>query len=288
MKKTFFSIVIPTLNEEKYLPLLLEDLSNQTFSKDSFEIIHVDAESKDKTVAVAKKFADRLNIKTITSDKKNVSWQRNIGGELASSKWVIFMDADNRLPKYFLDGLKYQLAKSPTTDIFTTWLAVIKPTSLEGSIARVLNLALEVYSATGKPSAFGAMIGVKKSIFEKIKFDSSQKFMEDALFVNQVCKTGAKFKIFQEPRYVFSMRRFEKEGTLKFVGNSALLQLKYIQGKDFKDEERYKMLGGTYYDQISPTLFKTLISQIKKAPAKQIELTKKILDRINAQLDNLS
>ncbi|PIR59863.1 MAG: hypothetical protein COU68_03305, partial [Candidatus Pacebacteria bacterium CG10_big_fil_rev_8_21_14_0_10_45_6] len=32
MKKTTstFSIVIPCLNEEKYLPLLLEDLSNQT------------------------------------------------------------------------------------------------------------------------------------------------------------------------------------------------------------------------------------------------------------------
>jgi len=287
MKKTFFSIIIPTLNEERYLPLLLKDLSRQTFQKDLFEIVHIDGKSEDKTIAKAKEFANKLNIKTITSSKRNVSWQRNMGGELASSKWIIFMDADNRLPAYFLDGLKYQLAKNPTTDIFTTWLAVTKPTSLEGSIARVLNLGLEVYSATSKPSAFGAMIGVKKNIFEKIKFDPSQKFMEDALFVNQVCKTGANFKIFQEPRYVFSMRRFEKEGTLKFVGNNALLQLKYLQGKDFKNEESYKMLGGSYYDQISPTLFKNLISQLKKAPAKQIELTKKILRRINAQLDNL-
>ncbi|GAH08995.1 unnamed protein product [marine sediment metagenome] len=56
------------------------------------------------------------------------------------------------------------------------------------------------------------MLGVKKSIFEKIKFDPSQKFMEDALFINEVHRDGNTFKIFQEPRYIFSMRRFEKRG----------------------------------------------------------------------------
>ncbi|GAH08999.1 unnamed protein product, partial [marine sediment metagenome] len=73
----------------------------------------------------------------------------------------------------------------------------------------------------------------------------------------------------------------KKEGTLKFVGNSALLQLKYLQGKDFQDEQRYKMIGGSYYDKISPSLFKNLIMQLKKAEAKQVELTKKMLKKIN-------
>ena len=50
VKKTepFFSIIIPTLNEEKYLPLLLSDLEHQLFT--DFEVIVVDGKSADKTV----------------------------------------------------------------------------------------------------------------------------------------------------------------------------------------------------------------------------------------------
>ena len=54
MGKPFFSIVIPALNEEKFLPKLLESLSHQHFC--DFEVIVVDGRSKDKTVAVAETY----------------------------------------------------------------------------------------------------------------------------------------------------------------------------------------------------------------------------------------
>ncbi len=284
MIKPFFSIIIPTLNEEKFLPSLLEDLNNQTFAKELFEVIHVDGKSEDQTVKEAQKFADKINLTTITAQKRNVAFQRNLGGENAKGKWLIFMDADDRLPAYFLDGVKYQLAKNPETDIFTTWSEPKNITSLEGSITRILNLGIELYNSSGKPSAFGAMIGVKKVHFNHVQFDETQKFMEDTFFVQSVCDNGGNFKIFKEPRYVFSLRRFEKEGTLKFVSNGALLQLKYLQGHDFKDEESYKMVGGSYYDQISPSLFRNVISQVRKMPMQQLKLTRKILQTINDEL----
>ena len=50
------SIIIPTLNEEKYLPLLLASIKEQSFDaaqdKD-YEIIIADAGSKDKTLKIA-------------------------------------------------------------------------------------------------------------------------------------------------------------------------------------------------------------------------------------------
>lgn len=284
MIKPFFSIIIPTLNEEKFLPSLLEDLSNQTFAKELFEVIHVDGKSEDQTIKEAQKFADKINLTTITAQKRNVAFQRNLGGENAKGKWLIFMDADDRLPAYFLDGVKYQLAKNPETDIFTTWSEPKNITSLEGSITRILNLGIELYNSSGKPSAFGAMIGVKKVHFNHVQFDETQKFMEDTFFVQSVCDNGGNFKIFKEPRYVFSLRRFEKEGTLKFVSTGALLQLKYLQGHDFKDDESYKMVGGSYYDQISPSLFRNVISQVRKMPMQQLKLTRKILQTINDEL----
>lgn len=284
MNKPFFSIVIPTLNEEHYLPLLLEDLAHQTFPKELFEVIHIDGKSEDTTVKKAQQFAQKLTLKSTVVEKRNVSFQRNKGGELAQGDWIIFMDADNRLPDYFLDGIKYQLAKNHQTDIFTTWSTAKSLSSLEGSITRMLNLGLEVYNSSGKPSAFGAMIGVRKDILEKIQFDNEQKFMEDTFFVQEVVDAGHQFTIFQEPRYVFSMRRYEKEGTLKFVGNGVLLQLKFLQGKDFKDEDRYKMDGGSYYEKISPSLFKNILSTIRKMPLQQIQNARKILKTINREL----
>ena len=41
------SIIVPTLNEERYIGRILRSLKNQTFK--DFEVIIVDADSKDKT-----------------------------------------------------------------------------------------------------------------------------------------------------------------------------------------------------------------------------------------------
>jgi len=284
MLKKIFSIVIPTLNEEKYLPRLLEDLAKQTFPKELFEVIHVDGNSDDKTLEKASQFKNKLDIKSLIVDKRNVSFQRNIGSEQAIGEWIIFMDADDQLPNYFLDGIKYQLARNKDTDIFTTWSAVKKDDTLSNSINRMINLGLELYKSGGRPSAMGAMIGIRKKIMNKTKFDETQNFMEDVFFVQSVCNLGFNMSIFREPRYILSMRRYVKEGTLKSISNGALLQLKFLQGKDFKDEDRYKMEGGSYYDDISPSLFKNILTNIKKMPSQQIKSTRKILNSISKEL----
>lgn len=62
-----FSVIIPTLNEEKFLPNLLTSLSEQT--EESFEVIVVDGKSKDKTVAVAESFKKKLPLRVIVCDR---------------------------------------------------------------------------------------------------------------------------------------------------------------------------------------------------------------------------
>ena len=49
------SIIIPALNEEKYLPLLLGEIKKQNFA-DDLEIIVADAGSVDKTIEIARSF----------------------------------------------------------------------------------------------------------------------------------------------------------------------------------------------------------------------------------------
>ena len=104
MKKPFFSVVIPALNEEKFLPNLLASLASQTDR--NFEVIVVDGASKDKTVAVAERYKNKLpSLQVIVGAKARLPLQRNIGANAAHGEWYVFVDADTVLLPYCLARL---------------------------------------------------------------------------------------------------------------------------------------------------------------------------------------
>ncbi|MBP7843058.1 glycosyltransferase family 2 protein [Candidatus Woesebacteria bacterium] len=288
-QKPFFSIVIPTLNEAEYLPHLLSDLADQTYT--NFEVILVDAYSDDSTIVESKKFNETLIVKTTQSDIKNVSHQRNLGIELAEGDWVIFMDADNRLPKYFLDGIRYRLAQKPSTDIFTTWVKVSGDKKVNEYIEKIMNFGIEFYNSIGKESAFGSMIGVKNQIAKENPFDTKQKVMEDSLFVKTIVDAHYTFSIFKDPKYTYSLRRIEANGLLKHIQiNSKMVFNYYVLGNDFQEDNHgYEMNGGKSYEKTDGTLFNMfyeLESIIKTKPAQRLEEAKKLFKSIIKSIDN--
>ncbi len=89
------SVIIPTLNEGKNLPIVLRELKKIGCVG---EIIVVDGHSKDKTVKIAKKFG----CKVIYDDKGKGSALRK-GMKIAKGDIVISMDADcSMIPKEIL------------------------------------------------------------------------------------------------------------------------------------------------------------------------------------------
>src|ERR1043165_3801173 len=142
----FFSIVIPTLNEERYLPQLLLDLSRQTFR--NFEVTVVDARSEDQTILTARQFQNRFeHFRILESDKRNVSHQRNMGAQTAWADWIIFFDADNRLPKDFLQRIRI-LVEEREPDLLSSWF---KPDSEDLSyriIALLSNITIALRQNT--------------------------------------------------------------------------------------------------------------------------------------------
>ncbi|MCD6367493.1 MAG: glycosyltransferase family 2 protein [Candidatus Aenigmarchaeota archaeon] len=86
MKRSKVSVVIPTLNEEKNLPIVLKDLKKLGIVD---EIIVVDGYSKDKTVEVAKKFGCK-----VLYDNKGKGSALRLGMKKATGDIVISMDAD--------------------------------------------------------------------------------------------------------------------------------------------------------------------------------------------------
>lgn len=285
MKHTpFFSIVIPTLNEEKYLPLLLEDLTKQSYQ--DFEVLHIDGISEDKTISKAKEFQDILDVTSHVTEIRNVSHQRNIGAQAAKGTWIIFMDADNRLPTYFLDGIRYKIAKKPDTELFTTWVSIDSDKSLNQPIEQTINFGLEAGRIVGKEWSVGALIGIKKSILtDEYLFDTKQKVAEDTLFVKKLVDNGYIFNIFREPKYSFSIRRLESQGTVKIARSWAKMTINYFLGKDFTENDfGYKMEGGASHTHHAIEQF-ALNKIIKSSTKKQLQQAKKLLRYLTRKFD---
>jgi len=241
----FFSIVIPTLNEEKYLPLLLQDLADQSYSQ--IEVLVVDGQSEDKTIHKANSYSKLLNIKVLACSQKNVASQRNLGIKQAKGEWIIFMDADNRLPTYFLDGIRYQIAKNPKVECFTCFISPDSSSPPAQVISRSINSLIMFYDLRGSAFALGAMIGVRKSIAKSRTFDTSVSINEDMDFVRKIIADGHNFQVFKDPTYVYSLRRLRKEGVLKMVAIESKLLLNSLSGGDVTSNFGYVMMGGGYY-----------------------------------------
>jgi glycosyltransferase involved in cell wall biosynthesis len=81
------SVIIPTYNEAAYI---LDALASVAFAD---QIILIDSFSEDKTVALAKPLVTKI----IEREFDNFSSQKNAALQYATSDWVLFLDADERV-----------------------------------------------------------------------------------------------------------------------------------------------------------------------------------------------
>lgn len=105
------SVVIPALNEEKFIEPCLKSLTNQTLPRKEYEIIVVDGNSKDKTVQISKKYADRV----LVGDYRPVGAARQAGAEMSKGKIIAFTDADTVVPPDWLERAVGEFNKDPKT-----------------------------------------------------------------------------------------------------------------------------------------------------------------------------
>lgn len=91
MEKPLVSVIIPNYNYATYISKTIESVLGQTYK--NVEIIVVDDESKDDSLAVLEAFGGR--IKVIAQKNQGVSLARNNGAAAASGELVAFLDADD-------------------------------------------------------------------------------------------------------------------------------------------------------------------------------------------------
>lgn len=88
--KLKYSIIIPTLNEEILLPKLLNRLNDIELRRhNDYEIIISDGGSRDKTLEISNKFADKTILKQ-DQYPQNIATGRIIDGKSAAGEILIF------------------------------------------------------------------------------------------------------------------------------------------------------------------------------------------------------
>jgi len=198
------SIIIPTLNEEKYLPFLLEEIKKQNF--DGYEIIVADGGSEDKTTEIARNYG--CKIVTGGSPAKG----RNEGAKIAQGKIFLFMDADNIfLPQNFLKNL---LEEFEERNLDVASFSICPQGNGFDKIAyRTYN---QFVNLTQKFVAHATnSVLVKKKIHQKIGgFDEEIKIGEDHEFAKRASKIG-KFGFIKTEPVLTSTRRFARDGRFK-------------------------------------------------------------------------
>ena len=256
--KPFFSIIIPTLNEEKFVGKLLDDLTKQKYK--NFEVIIADAYSEDKTLEEVQRFDSVLTIsKIIKITGRNVSKQRNRGAQSAKAPYLVFIDADARIKSNFLQKLATYIALHKGL-LFIPAFSVSRNNSQLSMVIDFTNALINLSNKIGNPFSTGGSMILEKNFFHIIGgFPEDVPLSEDHLLVKNAYKYGVSAKFLSKIPVKFSLRRFKREGKLEMLYKYTKSTLYFLaKGKVDKKIIEYEM-GGHLYNKSSKKAFNVLM-----------------------------
>jgi len=100
------SVIVPIYNVKPYLEKCLGSILNQCLPEDDYEAILVDDGSTDGSESIADEYASgHSNFKVFHQKNSGLSCARNAGLDLASGKYVQFVDSDDYLEPNVLRSL---------------------------------------------------------------------------------------------------------------------------------------------------------------------------------------
>jgi glycosyltransferase involved in cell wall biosynthesis len=218
------SVIIPTLNEGKYLPGLLEALNQQTCRPD--EIIVADAGSRDDTLEQARAHGARV----VPGGMPAAG--RNSGARAATGTLLQFLDADV-LPEP--DYIARAVDEFTTTG-YAVATCPSEPLSADPGdriITDAANLMMQIFQPIA-PHAPGYCILARREVHEAIGgFDESLKMSEDHDYVRRASQYG-EFGILTGVRIPVSMRRLEKEGLPALALKYLWCEMQALEGKPIR------------------------------------------------------
>jgi GT2 family glycosyltransferase len=255
----FFSVIIPTSFNSKYLVKCLQYLNKQTYK--NFEVIIV---SENKINLDLKNYSIKINIYRISKKKKFPGFKRNYAANKSKSVFLAFIDDDAYPDKNWLLN-----AKKKISEIKENFFLLGGP----GILPKDVHFLSKVIDLSFRSSFYGSgslryervkkfydlnkiddwpsvNMFIKKSLFIKLNgFDDNYWPGEDSKLCNKLIVSNG--KIFYDPNvYVFHYRRSSISKHIKQI-----FRYSFTRGIFF--QQKYKNSRKLNY--ILPSLFNVVI-----------------------------
>jgi len=223
MKTPTVSVIVPTLQEENYIE---KTLSNLQKVKTPIEIIVVDGGSIDKTVEIARNFADKV----YSIRKRGISIGKNYGAKYAKGDILVFLDTDVIFPLDFVE--KTQKTFEDSTVVGATCNIMPSIFRLDAILFfHFYNMFLRALTQI-KPHSRGEFFAARKHAFLRVNgFDEQMPCLEDHDLANRLSKQG-RFVFIPDLTVYESLRRIQKLGFWRVIGTWFMDYLSYmLRGK---------------------------------------------------------
>lgn len=206
------SVIIPMLNEEKYIENCINSLTNQTFPKCQMEWLLIDGDSDDNTVAICRKYEKDNPIRILRNPDKKTTYALNLGIKESIGKYIVRMDAHALYDKNYIEKCVYYLENTDADNV--GGIAITEAKGFVGTaIAKMLSSTFGVGGSEFRVSnesgyvdtvPFGAF---RREVFERIGlFNNDLPRSEDNDINARIRESGGKIWLSNEIRFTYYCR----------------------------------------------------------------------------------
>lgn len=214
--KNFFTLIVPAHNESTELANTLDALLAQRYPSMRMEIIIVENGSSDDTLAIAQRYASRVDMGAsfrVIQSEQGVSRAKNAGLAVASaeSEWVIFCDADTHLGTDALHQINTWINRHGSEGL-SVGTTQVRPQPAHRLYARLWFAFYDVIHRVTHTSY--AIQLARTPIARGVGFHAALNFAEDLTFIRE-CRRYGRFFFVPTNQVATSTRRFEARGYLR-------------------------------------------------------------------------
>ena len=197
------SVIIPAWNEAELLPGTLEALDNAlSEAAVRAEVIVVDNASTDDTAAIA----TARGAHVVMEPERKIARVRNAGAEVASGRWLLFLDADTRGSRVHLVAVQ------------SAWTGSLAgagaPVTLDAPLSRFYAVGMRVWNALSRRFrvAAGCFVLARADLHHAIGGFDERLYAGDEIRYSRALRRegrrqGLEFRILTVPPVVSSARK---------------------------------------------------------------------------------
>lgn len=196
------SVIIPTLNEEKYIGKCLSALEKQDCDE-NFETIVVDSHSTDRTKEIAREY----DVKLLDSPRRNTGFQRNLGTRKSKGEICFYLDADSIAPENWINRFLKEYEKNRRTVMVGSLCSFDE--NFYSAVYQPFKLARKLLSELSIPLLSGSSTSILKDVFYK-----TGGYTEEACEDAYLCLKARKFgnvKLVSDVNVLTSSRGWKRE-----------------------------------------------------------------------------